>query len=235
MPVTPPTLKLTRVSSTAFNALLGFSQNLSAQLFLRSAEYPGIHYAYNTTLLQPGQIVIAGRDPFSFQQAFAVTRDAAGSLSLPAFAEVDLNAPDSILSAVKSKWYSTPSLVSRFPGGMFANEAPESINKRSLEMPYVIVRDSDRDFTFTTENTYFEGTRLEIVCFAPGAFLVDECIDTIRTAFDWKTLVFQKNTVKTVSMQPTSQEIRSENFRYKDGNLIFRGSVMYDIIVTRIL
>lgn len=229
-----PTIDLHRLSPTEFKAFLAFPLDCTAELYTNSSDSFSGQYLFYKSLQQPGEILISDRQPFSYQQVYAVTRNAQNYISLPSFSSVDLNYPDSILAAVKSRWYSTPSLVSRFPGGLFANEVPESVNNKKLTMPYVIVRDTDRNFNFTTENLYFEGTSLEFVVFAPGAALVDECIESIRENFDWKPLPFQKKSNNTVSMQPSEQNVRSENFRYKDGNLIFRGSVLYDIIITRV-
>jgi len=236
MPIIPsPSLALTRTSSTAFTAHIAFPSSYTVDVYTKSSDSFGSQYLYCASMSVSGDLIVSNRPAFSFQQVYAVCKDAQGAISLPFFSSVDLNYPDSILAAIKSKWYSTPSLISKFTGGMFANEAPESVEGRPLTMPYVIIRDSDRNFLFTTESTYFEGTSLDFVIYAPGAALADECLEIIREAFDWKPIPFTKITNQTVSMQPTEQNVRSENFRYKDGNLIFRGSVIYDIMITRAL
>ena len=235
MPSPLPTLTLSRTSATSYSCDLTFPAGYTCDLYVRTTDNLSSQYYYFGSISASGVINVTGRNAYSYQQAFAVTKDPQGSISLPAFSSVDLNQPDSILSAIKSKWYSDSALLAKFPGGLFANEAPESIDKKALVMPYVIVRDSDRDFTFLMESLYFEGTNLDFICFAPGAFLADECIDLIRSRFDWKPITFKQGTTKSVSVQPVKQAISSENFRYKDGNLIYRGSVTYDIIVTRTL
>jgi len=234
MPVIPsPSLTLTRTSSTSFTINAIFPATYTVDVYSKSSDSFGLQYLYCASMTQSGNLLVSSRLAFSFQQVYAVCKDAQGVISLPFFSSVDLNSPDSILAAVKSKWYSTPSLISKFPGGMFANEAPESVEGRPLTMPYAIIRDTDRNFFYTTELTYFESTSLEVVIYAPGAALVDECLELIRKVFDWRPLPFIKETNQTVSMQPIEQNVRSENFRYKDGNLIFRGSVIYDIMITR--
>lgn len=235
MSIPSPFFDLMRTSPTSFIIKMGFSQIYTTDIYTKSSDSFTDQYLYHGSMSQPGDLHVENRTPFSFQQIYAVCKDSQNRISLPYFSAVDLNYPDSILAAVKSKWYSTPSLINKFPGGMFANEAPESVEGKTLSMPYVIVRDSDRNFNFTTEATYFEGTNLDFIIYAPGAALVDECLEIIREAFDWKSLPFEKNTNKTVSMQPVEQNVRSENFRYKDGNLIFRGSVIYDIMITRVI
>jgi hypothetical protein len=235
MSIPSPSFDLIKESSTSFIVRTSFPQNYTVDVYIKSSDSFTEQYLYYGSLLQSGDLRVSNRPAFGFQQVYAVCKDAQNNISLPFFSSLDLNNPDSILSAVKSKWYSTPSLMSKFTGGMFANEAPESIEGKTLSMPYVIVRDSDRNFNFTTESTYFEGTNLDFIIYAPGAALVDECLEIIRESFDWKPLPFVKLTNKTVSMQPIEQNVRSENFRYKDGNLIFRGSVIYDIMITRVL
>ena len=236
MPIIPsPSMDLTRTSSTSFTINATFPSTYTVDVYAKSSDSFGLQYLYCASMTQSGNLLVSNRLAFSFQQVYAVCKDAQGAISLPFFSWIDLNYPDSILAAIKSKWYSRPSLISKFTGGMFANEAPESVEGRPLTMPYVIIRDSDRNFLFTTELTYFEGSSIDFVVYAPGAALVDECLELIREAFDWKALPFAKTTNQTVSMQPVEQNVRSENFRYKDGNLIFRGSVIYDIMITRVL
>ena len=236
MPIIPsPSFDLIKTSSTTFVFRTTFSALYSVDIYTKSSDSFGSQYLYCASMAVSGDLIISNRPAFTFQQVYAVCKDSQGTISLPFFSSIDLNYPDSILAAIKTKWYSTPSLISKFSGGLFANEAPESLENRPLTMPYVIVRDSDRSFLFTTEPTYFESSSIEFVVYASGASLVDECVEIIREAFDWKPLPFQKDTNHTVSMQPIEQNIRSENFRYKDGNLIFRGSVIYDIMITRVL
>ena len=235
MSILSPSFDLIRKSSTAFTLRITFPLNNTIDIYTKSSDSSTQQYLYYGSMSQSGDFDVTNRPSFSFQQVYVLLKNAQGATLLPFFSSIDLNYPDSILAAVKTKWYSTPSLISKFTGGLFANEAPESIEGRPLSMPYVIVRDSDRQFNFTTESTYFEGTNLDFIIYAPGAALIDECLEILREAFDWKPLPFQKDTNHTVSMQPIEQNVRSENFRYKDGNLIFRGSVIYDIMITRVL
>lgn len=235
MSIPSPSFDLIKENSTSFIVRAAVPQNCTMDIYTKSSDSFTEQYLYYGSLLQSGDFHVINRPAFSFQQVYAVTKNLQNVISLPFFSSIDLNYPDSILAAVKSKWYSTPALTSKFTGGMFANEAPESVEGKTLSMPYVIIRDSDRQFNFTTESTYFEGTNLDFIIYAPGAALIDECLEIIRETFDWKPLPFEKLTNKTVSMQPIEQNVRSENFRYKDGNLIFRGSVIYDIMITRIL
>lgn len=231
----PPTHTLTRTSETSFTASIQCQANLSADLYLRRASSASQQYNLFASRSGPGTISVTGRTPNEYYQTFTVTRDTSNNVSTPYFASIDLNIPDTVLSAIKSKWNSTPALTSKFPGGLFANEAPEAIEGKPLVMPYCIVRDDDTEFEYTMSDVYFETSAIYFSVFAPGANAVESCMAVLREQFDWKSLPFAKTDSVTISMRPAGESVISENFRYKDGNLIFRGSLNYDIMVNRIL
>lgn len=231
----PPTHSLTKTSPTSFTANIVCEPNLNVDLYLRRSASASDQYNLFSTRSGPGSISVTGRTPYEFYQTFTVTRDAQNNVSTPYFASVDLNIPNSALAAIRSKWMATPALVSMFKGGLFANEAPEGLEGKPLVMPYCIMREEDTDFHFMMSEQYFETSSVYFVVFAPGAAITESCISLIREKFDWQNLPFVKPETYTVAMHPTHSSLTSENFRYKDGNLIFRGSVNYDIIINRIL
>jgi hypothetical protein len=231
----PPTHTLSKTSASSFTANIACESNLNVDLYVRRSASSSEQYNLFSTRSGPGSISVTGRTPYEYYQTYTVTRDSNNNVSTPYFASIDLNVPNSALSAIRSKWLATPALVSLFKGGLFANEAPEGVEGKPLVMPYCILREQDTDFHFMMSEQYFQTSSIDFVVFAPGAALTETCMSLIRENYDWQYLPFVKPETYTIAMHPTHSSLTSENFRYKDGNLIFRGSVNYDIIINRIL
>ena len=234
MPLASPGMTLSRTSRTSFTANLTVPNGILADLYVRNTVSDLDGYSFYASRTGPGPIVVSSRLPSSYQFAYAVARDNNGGLSLPTFGSVDLNVSDSLNSAIRKYWYSTPDLTAKFKGGLFVNEVPENVDNKPLVMPYCMFRNDQSDFTFTMSFQYFESSEVEFTVFAPGAALIDECLDLIQKKFDFVQLPFAQEQESTLSIMPTSRSMTSENFRYKDGNLIFRGSLMYDIVISRV-
>ena len=230
-----PSYTITKTSSTSFDVIITTQADLFVDVYVRKADSTTSQYTLYSTRTGSGSVSVTNRTPFQYYLTYVITRDAQNNISLPIFSSVDLNVSDSVMASIKSKWYSTPSLVSMFKGGLFANEAPEAIGGKPLILPYCIMKEEDTDFTWTMEEAYFETATITFVLFASGAAAADLCLALIRDHFDWTTLAFQKAGSYTIEMRPNHSNLMSENFRYKDGNLIFRGSVIYDIMTGRIL
>lgn len=230
-----PTYTITKTSPTSFDVTVASQEGLFVDLYIRKADATSSQYTLFATRTGPGVIQVTNRPAFQYYLTYVITRDAQNNISLPVFSSIDLNVSDSVIASIKSRWYSSPALVSLFKGGLFANEAPEAVNGKPLVLPYCIMKEEDIDFTWTMEKNYFETSTITFVLFAPGAAIADQCLSLLRDYFDWTTLTFQKPGSYTVEMRPSHSNLTSENFRYKDGNLIFRGSIIYDIITGRIL
>jgi len=234
MPLAAPTMLLEKKSKTSFVANLTAGPNLFIDLYVKNPISDQDGYSFYASRTGNGPITVSSRVPYSYQFAYAIARDASGNLSLPVFGSVDLNTSDSINSAIRRHWYGNLELSSKFTGGLFINEVPENMGNKSLVLPYCMFRNESSEFTFTMSPTYFESSSVEFNIFAPGAALTDECLDLIQKSFDFKELSFADINEFTLSIMPVDRFISSENFRYKDGNLIFRGSLNYDIVVTRV-
>jgi len=236
MPILPsPSYTVVKTSTSSFDVIITAQSGVFVDVYIRKADSTTAQYTLYATREGSGSVSVTNRAPFQYYLIYVITRDAQNNISLPIFSSIDLNISDSVMASIKSKWYSTPSLVSMFKGGLFANEAPEAIGGKPLILPYCIMKEEDTDFTWTMEASYFETSTINFVLFASGASAADLCLALIRDHFDWTTLTFQKAGSYTIEMRPNHSNLTSENFRYKDGNLIFRGSVIYDIMTGRYL
>lgn len=139
--------------------------------------------------------------------------------------------PDSILTALKTKWNATGSLLS-LCGNLYANEVPERDPQGNpVSVPYTYCEVGRTRFTWTTESLYFEQTDIEFNTFTLGANLAEEALQEVRDQFDWESLPF--TAAHTVRVEPVDELITSENLRYKDGTLIWRAQVCYQVVVER--
>ena len=234
MPLASPTALGSRISKTSYKVTVSVPAGTNADLYVRNSPADLDGYSFYGSRIGPGDITVSGRVANSYQFFYVVARDNTGSLSLPVFGTVDLNTSDSLNSAIRRYWYSNTELTSKFKGGLFINEVPETFENKPLVMPYCMFRSDQSEFTFLMAESYFESSEVDFVVFAPGAALVDECLDLLQKSLDFQLLNFSQEGDNTLSIMPNNRSLTSENFRHKDGNLIFRGSLNYDIVVTRV-
>ena len=143
-----------------------------------------------------------------------------------------------LLQAVNSYWSTVQKLVDLFPGGLFTNEIPETYgtNNAPPALPYAYVEVSSTDTHPTMGQTiYYEVSSLEFCLFAPGAAVAENCIQNIKAAYDWvnNALPFADNLTVCTYFMPIRHELVSEPMRYKDGSLIYRGHLRYEVFISR--
>lgn len=235
MPLSAPSISLTKTNKSAFVIkVTAPSPTTLVDIYIKNPVSYSQDYAFFATRTGSGDITVTNRIPNSYQFVYAVSRSAGGELSLPVFDSVDLNVSNSIGSAVRRHWYVNRELTAKVKGGIYINEVPENLEGRPLQMPYCMFRHDKSDFDYAMSDIYFESCNVEFAVFAPGAAVVDESLDLIQKHFDFKSLDFGDTGDFSLSVMPVDRSLNSENFRYKDGNLIFRGSLTYDIVLTRV-
>ena len=237
MPLTSPTLDMTRVSRRSLKAAVTVLSGLNVDLYLRNAQTPGLDYTFKESRLDSGVFLVSMLPVNSFQLGFAVSRDSSGNLSLPVFAFVDLGQTNSLSGAMRRWWYGNFSLTNKILGGLYINEAPSKVEGKDVVLPYAILYIDAINYDPIMSDIFLEYGTISLVVFAPGAALIDECLDLVQAEFDFKTLPFSSDGFgkdeSSLLISPVNREIRSENFRHKDGNLVYRGSVSYDIVIHR--
>lgn len=234
MPLATPTLSATSTSTKAFNVTVTTLPGLFVDLYLRNTALQTDQYSFYASRTGSGVISVINQTDSAYFLLYAVARDASDKLSLPFFSSIDLGYSDTIQGAIKRRWYSSPNLVSFFKGGLFLNEVPESLEGVKLTLPYVMFRNDQTEFHYTFGDSYVETGEFSFTVFAAGAASAEACLDLIQSSFDFKNIPFTNLESNTISIIPNDRSMTSENFRYKDGNLIFRGSLNYDILINRL-
>ena len=237
MPLTPPILEMTRISRRALNAKVTVLPGLNVDLYLRNAQTPGLDYTFKDSRLDSGVFLVSMLPSNSFQLGFAVSRNSSGDFSLPTFAFVDLGQTNSLNGAIRRWWYGNFSLTNKISGGLYINEVPSKVEGKDVTLPYAIFYNDSISFDPVMSDVFLEQGNVSLVVFAPGAALIDECLDLVQAELDFKTLPFSSSGLgkeeSSILVSPVNREIQSENFRHKDGNLVYRGSISYDIVIHR--
>lgn len=146
-------------------------------------------------------------------------------VSLPAFTTICLASPDSILAAVGAKFDASPVLRQTFTDGIYTDEIPET----TTELPAVLMESLGGSFDYTFSPITFEHVKVRFTVYASGAASVESALNQIRTVFDWKGLTFESATL--IHAFPTQSNLYSEPMRWKDGRLIFRSTIEYEITI----
>ncbi len=224
-----PTLSLSTVSSTSFQASITGDAGVTHRLFYRnlltSVSTTGGTRVGNGTIL-------TGSLTDSNQYLVWVVSDN-GEFSLPTFGFISLVVTDTLHAAIKSKWFLTPTLLTK-AGKLYANEVPErDTDGTPLSIPYTYLDISRTRYEWTTVNTFYEYTDLEFNTFCVGAAAAEDAQEELKQAFSWKTLPFTSSDSVTISVSPIDDLLTSENIRDKNGSLIYKSQTCYQVCVQR--
>ena len=233
MPLATPSITTAILNTKSFNATVTTLPGLFVDLYLRNTAIQTEQYTFYASRTGSGIIPVTNQVDSAYYLLYAIARNADDKLSLPIFSSIDLGSSSTIQGAIKKGWYTSPELISFFKGGLFLNEVPESIEGKDLTLPYVMFRNDQTEFHYTLGDSYVETGEFSFTVFAAGAASAEACLDLIQKNFDFKNLPFMDVDSSTISIIPNARSMTSENFRYKDGNLIFRGSLNYDILINR--
>lgn len=231
---TQPTLTLSRLSSTSFRAAITGDAGATHRLYYRLLNVTPSNDITASTRVGNGNIDAVGLTASSQVMAWIVSDN--GEFSLPRIGFISLVVSDTLLAAVKTQWYSTPTLLTA-AGKLFANEVPERDESGNLlELPYTYMHLSRTRIDFTFESEHYEYSTIEFNTFAAGAEAAEAARQEIRTTFDWKNLPFTSSSgtlTTTIMAVPTDYEITEEHIRYKDGSMVYRSQMCYEVCVER--
>lgn len=152
------------------------------------------------------------------------------SYGLPGFATLSLASPSTLSGAIQSMFSTTPTLVSLFTGGLWTGEVPEGASP-----PYAWL---DLPDTATMPNfvDQFESSRVVVNIFAVGAAAAENCAMQFKAAFDYDNadLTFSAASgATTIMLMPIGYKLTCEMMRAKNGQLIYRATLIYRILVQR--
>ena len=227
---TTPTLVLNKTSTTSFSASVTGQAGVTHRLFYR---FPTETFQTGPTRTGDGTISVTGlRDSRLYE--VLVQSDDGGYLSFPTLGTVSLRESDTLLSAVKTAWDSSPMVLTK-AGRLYVNEVPErKADGSPVEVPYTFVRAGRTRFVWDVEDTIIETTNLDFFTFTKGAVLAEEAREAIRDVFEWEDLPFLSSTSTTVSAAPLDFQVRSEHIRYIDGSLIYSSLLGMEFRVQRV-
>jgi len=182
------------------------------------------------TLSSPGSIIFhASENKASVFYAVTIGPD---GFSVPTFAWAFPLAPDDLLGSVHAHFNSYPTLSGLVPGGMWTGEIPETgENGEDLEIPYGSVEVNGTEFEWTTENSYLEKSRLAFTFWASGAKEASAIMRAFQDSYDWETIPV--TSAEFVSSHCLHRRLQSVPARDREGNLVFVGSLTYEVILHR--
>ncbi len=185
------------------------------------------------TLTGDGSLTINGLNTAGQYMIYSVASAAGGFNSLPAVGFVSLALPSTLLSAAIAKFQGAAALTALFPGGVFANEIPETLNDQQLTPPWAIMENKSTRFEWVQNAIFYEVSNLHITLFVPGAQNAEQCLSAVRTVFDWDRLTFSDGSSSTTYIQPMRYDVAAEPVRYRDGVLLYTVDLDYEIWVNR--
>ena len=221
---TRPTLALSRVSNTAFNATIsGGGVANTHRLFYRllgaTSDTTG------GTLVGNGVITTSFLESQGQYLVHVVADDNLDGYSLPAIGTVSLVETDSPFTAIHAKWNGSPSLVAAVTGGLWSGEVPEYV-----EPPYCHFDSSIVSSRYVFEDE-IEEARVTFMVYAFGYQATYDLCRQIKATFDYQTLTF--STSGSVGIWPITWRVSNEGLRWKDNRLVHRGTVSYRMAVHR--
>ena len=155
-----------------------------------------------------------------------------GAYSTPAFAWGQPSAASDLLQAVHAHFNNHPALAAKLTGGFWTGEIPETgEDGKASRMPYASVEISGTDYEWTTGDSYLETTRLTFTFLAVGSKTLVEIMRAFEDTYNWETLTIAN--ANFVHCYPVHRKSHSLPDRDRDGELVFAGSIFYEITLER--
>ncbi len=224
-----PSLSLVKVSNTSFQGTIAGDAGVTNYLYYRDIGRPPAtgNDTLGGSVVGNGTVVVSGCPSDTQIMAWALSSNGT-SYSLPTIQFVSLLTSNTLLAAVKSKWYGAPTLTTLCSGGLYTNEIPELVN-----IPFCSLEANKTHFEWTQTNLYYEITYIEFIVYSAGAAAAEAIVAEIRNQFDWQDIPFTDGKSSTTYCQPSDYYISSEPLRWKDGSLIYRATMCYHVFVNR--
>lgn len=128
--------------------------------------------------------------------------------------------------SIHAQFNGNSAVVTAIAGGMWTGEIPEGTTP-----PYAWL-----DMTNTTISPifeeFFEHSTFAIHIYAIGAAQAEQTASLVRQTFDWKTLPFSPE-IACVWCKPRRYRLVPERARWKDGTLMYRAVLVYDVLVEK--
>lgn len=135
---------------------------------------------------------------------------------------------DLLSQAVHAQFASSSDLVAGISGGLWTGEIPEGTTP-----PYAWLDLTNTNISPIFED-FFEHSTFAVHIYAIGAAQAEQLGSLFRTAFDWQELPFSSD-ASCIWLKPRRYRLVPERARWKDGTLMFRAVIVYDVLVQRSL
>lgn len=141
----------------------------------------------------------------------------------------------SLLNAIKTKWYGESSLTSLVTGGLYLSQVPEKLGNVRIDLPYGIAEVGRTRYLWTLSTRSYEVTDVHFDIFVAGsAANLETILDTIHSVFDWGHLTFSNSATDHLTyFQPLDEVITCEPVKYRDGSMVYRGTLRYETFVSK--
>lgn len=231
---TRPTLSVVALSNLSFRGDITGDSGVTHNLYYRRAETTANNDTLGGTRVGNGSITVNPVAIAGHSWLVYVTSVDAGFVSLPAISYISLAYSDSLLGAIQSRWSANAALVTT-AGPLFSEEAPETLDGTSVELPYTIICLDRTSTTWTFEAQYFELTGVEFQLYGTSLSTLEAARRQVQDLFAWQYLQFLLPATCTVFLQPTDYHLQSTLSRWRDGKPVYRASLSYDAMTERSL
>jgi SepF-like predicted cell division protein (DUF552 family) len=137
---------------------------------------------------------------------------------------------DSLLRAIHDRFTSS-GLSATIQGGLWTSEVPEDV-----EFPYAAVEHESTRYEHTISagsRKWVEHARVVFHLYAPGAEAVEDLVEVLVEAYAGGANVLAMDHKRVQAVLPDDLTVVSEAARDRDGHLIFRASVCFDIKISK--
>jgi hypothetical protein len=143
---------------------------------------------------------------------------------------------DTLLKAIKDRWYGDSGITDLVTGGLFLSQVPDKNSSSRPDLPYAYVDVGKTRYVWTFSQVSGEVADVEFTIFVAGSGVnLETVMERVRARFDWCSLTFQTPYLVPVYFQPLDTDISCEPLKYRDGSLVYRGTLRYESFVNRTL
>jgi hypothetical protein len=222
MPLPMPVLTPVVVNDHTLKLTVGGSGNVTYHVYgRRGGKELSEHLGSRTG---EGDLFASNLESHRGYIVWCVAEDNTG-YSLPVIQQVSLLQTDSLTGAIVAKFDTQPELLAACPGGIWTGEVPED-----QEPTYVYLEVGGTTYLYTFAGSYVERTEVT-VSFIGTAESVERAKDAFQASYDWASLPLTRGELTQVLL--LGNDLRSESMRWKDGTLVFRGRLVYEVMVTK--
>lgn len=219
-----PSISVVADSATAFTVTVSGTAGRDTTIYYRA-----VGTSVDTTagiVSGSGTLTVTSLSTGGSYQLYAVTSEASGGYSLPAFAVVSLAQDNHLSTAFHNHFNNQATLVAAMTGGLWTGEVPEG-----TEMPYAWLDVSSVDTSPTFEDEFDRGL-VTIHIYGLGAAVVERMAKLWRASFNYATLTFADPTTATcIQLFQRRYRLVCELVRHRDSRLVYHAILTYHVLV----